>query len=125
MMTTEAVYKPPRAAPGLQAAGRKLWKAVVNSFELRPDELVTLEAACHMADELADMQAALVGASVLVTGSAGQETVNGLFRETRSHRLALGRLLAQLGLAEADSDAGLKRSNAGRRLARQRWSGGG
>jgi hypothetical protein len=123
-MTTEPVYKQPRAAPGLRGAGRKLWRAVTNSFELRPDELVTLEAAARMADELTDMQAALIGASVLVSGSAGQETVNALFRETRSHRLALGRLLAQLGLAEADSDAGLRKSSAGRRLARLRWSRG-
>jgi hypothetical protein len=96
----------------------------VRSFELRPDELTLLEAACRLADEVGLLEAGLVGAPALVPGSKGQERVNPLFPEVRSHRLALGRLLAQLGLAEADSDAGLKRSSAGRRLARQRWNRG-
>jgi hypothetical protein len=124
-MVNDDGYKPPRATPGLQAAGRRLWRAVVGSFELRADELVTLGAACHMADEIVALEDALADASVLITGSAGQETVNGLFREARSHRLGLARLLTQLGLAEADADAGMKRSSAGRRLARQRWNRGG
>lgn len=122
-MTTE-VYKPPRAVPGLRGPGRKLWRAVVNSFELRPDELVTLEAACRLADEVGVLERGLVRAPALVEGSKGQSRVNPLFPEVRSHRLALGRLLAQLGLAEADADAGLRRSTAGRRLARLRWNGG-
>jgi len=117
-------YRPPRCPPGLEPPGRRLWRAVTRGFELRPDELTLLEAACRLADEIAVLEAGLVGAPALVAGSAGQERVNPLYGEVRSHRLALGRLLAGLGLADADDDAGLKRSSAGRRLARQRWNRG-
>lgn len=125
-MTAKApvVARPPRAPGGLRSAAKRLWRTVLGGFELRPDELVVLEAACRLADETADLEAALAAAPAMISGSKGQLRVNPIFAEVRNHRLALGRLLAQLGLADAGADAGSTKSTAGRRLARQRWSGG-
>jgi len=123
-VTSDSEYQPPRAAPGLLRDGKRLWKAVVSAFELRPDELVLLEAACRLADEIAVLQLVLAEAPAMVEGSKGQERLHPAFAELRGHRLALSRLLAMLGLAEADPDAGLRRSTAGRKLALKRWNGG-
>jgi hypothetical protein len=110
---------PPR---GLKTAGRRLWREVRAAFELRADELRILEAACRLSDELAVLDKALRTAPALTQGSQGQDVMNPLFAAARQHRLALGRLLAQLGLDDADAEhAGQARSAAGRRLARQRW----
>jgi len=123
MSADEPAYRPPRAPNGLSTAGRRLWRAVLGGFELRPDECVLLEAACRLADETAALEAALKAAPATVPGSKGQQRPNPLYAEARAHRLALGRLLAQLGLADADDDAGARRSSAARRMALRRWSG--
>ncbi|MBI4498197.1 MAG: hypothetical protein HY689_09890 [Chloroflexi bacterium] len=118
-METSALPKPPT---GLKAAGRKLWQAITADFELRADELTLLEAACRLTDELAAMEKELRGAPVMVPGSRGQQRPNPLLAEARQHRLALGRLLAQLGIDDADAEQrGRARSNAGRTMARLRW----
>jgi hypothetical protein len=91
-------------------------------YQLRPDELRILEAACRTADNIVQLDAELKDADVLVEGSKGQDVVNPLFGEVRLQRLAFGRLLSHLGLDDADGVAGGQaRSAAGRRLAAQRW----
>lgn len=110
----------PRAPAGLQAAGKRLWRAIVEDFELTAAETLILEAAARMADEVATLEKELRTAPVITVGSKGQERPNALFGELRQGRLALGRLIAQLGLDE-NADGGTARSHAGRRLARQRW----
>lgn len=117
-------YAPPRCPGGLNTAGRRLWRAVTHAFELRADELELLAAAARLADEIVTLEEALSAGPAMVSGSKGQTKPNGLYSEVRAHRLALARLLAQLGLAAAEEDAGQKRSSAGRRLARQRWNRG-
>ena len=106
--------------PGLDIAGARLWKAIRSEWRLRPDEEVLLLGACHTADELERLEAALADAPLMVEGSQGQLRANPLIAEARQHRLALRQLLGALGIAEAESDPAT-RSDAGRRLARQRW----
>ncbi len=115
-----------KAPPGLAKSGRALWAAVCAGFELREDERQALVASCRTLDELARLEAELAGAPVMTAGSKGQERVNPLFTEVRSHRLALKAMLAAVGLTDADADrlAGAARSSAGRKLAAQRWSHG-
>lgn len=119
-MSDEAL---PRSPEHLQRAGRKLWKAVLTTFELRPDELLLLEAGCRLADQVATLEAELADAPVMVEGSKGQDRPHPLYAEIRAHRLAVARILAQLGLADAIDADGATRSSAGRRMARARWSG--
>lgn len=109
----------------LNAAGRGLWDDVQSGYVLRPDEERLLAAACRTLDEVARLERALRGAPAVVPGSTGQDRANPLYGEVRAHRLALKQLLVAVGLDEEDVSAGASRSHAGRRLARQRWSGRG
>ena len=120
ILPNDGGYRPPRPSAGLGQSGRALWRSVVDAFELRSDELVILESAARLRDEIIILEEALAEAPVTVIGSQGQERVNPLFAEARSHRLAVQRLLASLGLNDADADGSAK-STAGRRLARTRW----
>lgn len=92
----------PRTPTGLSATGRRLWSDIGGDFELRPDELRILEAACRTADDLARVDAALVGAPVLTTGSMGQDVVNPLFAMALAHRRQLAGLVKQLNLPDED-----------------------
>jgi len=113
----------PRGPAGLKASGRKLWRGVVATFDLRDDELILLSAACRLADEATALEAMMETTTALVFGSTGQVRPNPLYAEVRAHRLALGRLLAQLGLADAGETDATSRSAAGRRMAVARWAG--
>jgi hypothetical protein len=114
--------RPPRA---LEAAGRKLWRAVLGAYELRPDELIVLETACSCADLVAKLEAAMAGQPLVVKGSMGQEREHPLLSEQRQQRALLNRSLAQLRLPDVDGvDRGASaRSVAARRAAQSRWAG--
>lgn len=126
--------RPPRAPSGLGPAGRKVWAAHTKDFEspegiirrvYRPDELLRLEKGCRQDDENERLQAELASSPVLTEGSKGQTIVNSLFDAIRKGRLATQRLLMGLDPTDVeDVDAGLRKSMAGRRLARTRWNGG-
>jgi hypothetical protein len=117
----------PSAPSGLSDAGARLWLNVQARWQLRPDEETILREACRTVDELSRLEAAMDDTSPTVPGSRGQVRAHPLVRELREHRLALRQLLGGLGLSEADAAAGVAsegqlRSNAGRQLARKRWS---
>lgn len=101
-MTTKSTK--PRTPTGLEAAGKKLWTEVAGPFELRPDELRVLEAACRSADELARIEAALKGAPVVSLGSMGQEVAHPLLNQALAHRRVLAALIKQLALPEEDGN---------------------
>jgi hypothetical protein len=112
----------PNAPKGLGSVGRRLWRDVASVCEMRVDEEQTLGVACRMADDLARLEDALSTSEVWVKGSKGQEALNPLFAEVRQARLALARLLKDLGIAEVEDDS-LEKSSLGRRLAGVRWHG--
>lgn len=111
-----------RAPAGLGARGRAFWKAILETYELTPAETEVLAESCRLLDEIDRLQAAVADGGVVVPGSVGQPRVHPAVSELRSHRLALGRLLAQLDLPDADgatlpSPASLR----ARRAAQSRW----
>ena len=114
--------KPPQPPSGLALAGRRLWADIVAAFDLRADELVILGQAARMLDELDLMGAALAAQGPVVAGSTGQPRPNALLGECRQHRIALARLLAQIGV---DDDTVLDRHEHATRAARARWAGHG
>jgi hypothetical protein len=108
------------APSGLATKGKRLWKETVDKYDLRADELDTLEDICREADLIARLEADLEGASLLVRGSQGQEVVNPIVSEIRQHRATKKALWASLKLPDEGSEAG--GSNQQRAAAQSRWA---
>lgn len=114
------------AAPkGLKAAGAALWRKVVDLYELRPDEMVTLEKACRASDRIVAMEDEL-GDEITTEGSTGQVVVHPLIAEIRAHEAQVASLLAKLKLPDPGSGSvgGVEqpRSTQARAAAQSRWS---
>ncbi len=76
-----AVNPTERATPrGLRAPGRRLWRSVNEKFSLSEAEMVALEAACRLVDEIRRMEAELKDAPLLMAGSKGQTIPHPLLR---------------------------------------------
>jgi hypothetical protein len=88
----------PKPAPkGLKAPGRRLWRAVVGTYDLESHEELLLEQACHVADACADLQDAVDTGPLIADDRAAPALV-----ELRQQRLLLGRLLAALRVPGED-----------------------
>lgn len=115
----------PRAPRGLGSAGKRMWRGTFAErddgarLELRPDELVLLVEACRLADDVETLRGELVGASLTVPGSQGQDVVNPLRSELHRTSTRLESILKTLALPD---DEGRSVSQAGRSLAGARWS---
>jgi hypothetical protein len=70
------------------------------AFELSGTEIELLRECCRLLDEVEDLHSARASEGLSVPGSNGQPRVHPGLGELRQHRLALGRLLAQLQLPE-------------------------
>ncbi|MEV7983339.1 hypothetical protein [Streptomyces sp. NPDC086519] len=116
---------PPPAPEGLGERGLRLWTDTLADLEMDPDELLLLEEACRLADELDEMGVLLANSAMLSKGSRGQPVANPLIREIRGHRLALSRVLRQLGATRPgeDEQERLTPSQRGRKAALARHHG--
>lgn len=105
----------------LSDAGRALWLSVVEKYDLRADELRTLEDACAATDMLAEFQKAWVelGRPYMSKGSMGQEVEHPLIGSIDKQRKARQAFLRQLKLPE---DPALGASNQQREAAQSRWA---
>lgn len=114
----------PKKPANLNAAGSSLWSEISETYELRRDELHTLESACRAADRIALMRDELGKSPLMVKGSMGQDVVHPLVAELRAHESQVAGLLAKLKLPdEADSEAAAgERSSRARAAANARWS---
>lgn len=115
---------PPKVPLGLAARGRAFWRRTVASFVLSETEVELLGEVCKLLDECDSLHAVVAVDGVTVPGSSGQPRVHPALGELRQHRLAVGRLLAQLALP-GDEEGTLdspSRARA-RRAAAARWSG--
>ncbi|MFD5207314.1 hypothetical protein ACFWIP_17205 [Streptomyces anulatus] len=123
---TDDENSPQPPPDGLGERGLKLWQDVTADLEHDPDELLLLEEACCLADEIDTMTAALNAGELLSKGSRGQPVANPLIREIRGHRLALSRILRQLGATRPGEESGERSTSSerGRTAALTRWHGG-
>lgn len=119
----------PRAPDGIGRRGRRLWRSVVESFDLAEGELALLIEACRCLDDIEVLQKAVTDAPTTTTGSRGQEVVHPLRAELRSQRLLLARLVGQLSVPDPEDGGsqwdGLSASARARKAARVRWDGRG
>lgn len=117
--------KYPPVPSGLATGGRDLWNEIVRIGTLRPDRLRILGDACHEADLIDRLEAALHDAPLTVLGSMKQEVASPLVSELRQHRATLNTLLRSLTLAtvndESGADGAVKGREAAIALSRRRW----
>lgn len=122
--------KQPKPPPELGGEGGRLWRQIVadaagQGVELTAAELAFLRQAGKLADTIALMDAALVGAELVVPGYLNKGSViNPVVSELRMHRQLLAQTVARINLdvPEASGVTGrVGTSNRFRAAAMTRW----
>lgn len=85
--------------------GEAFKRAATAGYELSDSELQLLAEVGALMDEIDGLAAAVAADGITVSGSTGQPRVHPAVGELRQHRLALGRMLAQLSLPDEQGDA--------------------
>lgn len=111
----------PKAPETLATAGQALWTEVASKYALRPDELVTLEDYCAIADEIAELRAEHeeLGRPRMTKGSMGQLVEHPIPKRLTDLRMKRNTLAKQLKLP--DEPGGVK-PNQQRDAANSRWA---
>ena len=111
---------------GLGEHGAALWGSVLDDvptgWTLDRRELAILELAARQADDLALLEAVIERDGAMSVGSTKQAVVHPALLEARLARLAIGRLLGQLGLPDETGARGTAASDRARRAAQARWA---
>jgi hypothetical protein len=117
---TEALVTPVDLGP----RGLDFWRSTVDEFDLSATEAELLTEVCRLLDECEELRQAIGRDGVTVLGSTGQVRANPCLTELRQHRLAVGRLIAQLAIPDA-SDKVLRTPRQARahQGAQARWAG--
>jgi hypothetical protein len=105
----------PRAPEGLQAAGRKLWRAVHAENELEPHEAVGLLQACRLADACDDLAAVVAAEGRIAQDHLGNARVHPAAVELRQCQTALFRAIASLRIPFAKEDEARPQRRGGAR----------
>jgi hypothetical protein len=98
---------PPDPPVGSSAAGRRLWRSIVEEYELEEHELALLREMTRTVDQLESLAAVLRREGVMHDSPQGQRAHPALI-ESRQLRIALARLQAALRLP-AGEDGGSRR----------------
>jgi hypothetical protein len=122
-MATKAVKKDSFGTRGSKFKLKILGTKQTGGFDLSSSELELLDEVARLLDEIDELRAAIGRDGISVPGSTGQARVHPALGEVRQHRLALGRLLAQLSLPD-DENASLPSLTQvrGRKAAKTRWA---
>jgi hypothetical protein len=122
-MPQEGEMSKPTPPTALRAPGKALWKAIVSKYDLRPDELRTLEDACATTDMLHDLEAAWreKGRPFMSTGSMGQEVEHPLIGSIDKMRKTRQAFFRQLKLPDGAAGSSGE-SNQQRAAAQSRWA---
>lgn len=99
---SERIPPPPR---GAQAAGKRLWRAVLTDYELGEHELSLLRQAVRVADVCEELQGLVDRDGPMRDGRAHPALV-----ELRAQRILLARLVVALRVPMGDEDAVAGRS---------------
>ncbi len=99
---------PERAPVGTGLAGRRLWGAVVQEYELEEHELLLLREAARTADLLDELEKRIKAEGAVIESPQGEKAHPAVV-EARQQRIALARLLAALRLPAGEEEAGDRR----------------
>jgi hypothetical protein len=117
----------PKAPPGLQSRGRRLWRRIAALYDLDANDAELLTEACRVIDNCERLDAALRDQPLTTKGSRGQVVAHPLRADLRSERTLAAKLLAQLALPDDEEEnpvtdwSKLTSSQRARRAARARW----
>jgi phage terminase small subunit len=110
------------APKGLGGAGKRLWRQVVDEFELNPVEMTLLGQACPLVDQLERLNAQVVAEELVTTGSMGQPAANPLLDAIRKHTDTLNRLFVAMRVpTQGEAEGRAAASLLGQRAAQARW----
>ncbi len=93
---------------GTGLAGRRLWRAVVELYELEAHELLLLREAARTADLLDELEKRIKTEGAVIESPQG-EKAHPAAVEARQQRIALARLLGALRLPAGEEEAGDRR----------------
>lgn len=108
--------KPPQ---GLKSGGRRLWRRVLDDYELDEHEASVLLQACRIVDILDRLQAVIDSEPVVVVSPQGTKT-NPAVVEFRQQAVTLAKCMASLRIpmGEVESAGRLPQQRVGVRAAR-------
>jgi hypothetical protein len=108
-----------RTPRGLKTGGARLWKRVLDEFELGEHEEAVLLQACRIVDVLDRLQAVIDAEEVIVTSSQGPK-MNPAVVEFRQQAVVLAKCMASLRipLGEEESAGRQPQQRVGVRKAR-------
>jgi len=120
--TLEVIMAAPKAPASLGDAGKSLWLSIASKYELRADELATLEDACLITEMIVALESAWAedGRPMTTKGSMGQQVIHPLIGEIRAQRMSRNALWRQLKLP--DGESGEAEVNQHRDAAATKWS---
>ena len=106
--------KIPDVPPDLGPSGGRLWRSVVEPYDLNESETALLLSACRTADfiDLLDAQVLAEGVTATVQG---QVRAHPALVESRAQKIVLARLVAALRLPEEDAAGSRPRRKSGAR----------
>jgi phage terminase small subunit len=105
----------------LQAAGKALWRQVLDEFEPNAAEFALLFQLCLTVDELAAMKADLAEMGMVVMGSRNQPRLNPLIAAITAHRKLVDQLVVALGVPLPGETVGRRRSAQAKQAVDTRW----
>ncbi len=94
----------PKPPPGTRVAGRRLWSAIVDDYDLAEHELQILREAVRTVD-LIDALHKVAGEEGPLAESSQGVRVHPALVELRQQRITLARLLAALKIPSEDASA--------------------
>jgi hypothetical protein len=106
----------PRPPAGTKTAGKRLWTAILDAYDLDAAELVVLREMCRVTDRLDALDDAIRASGVVEGGRVSQ-----VLTEARQQQQTLTKLAGALRIP-ADQPAA-STSDAARAIAEARWSG--
>lgn len=102
--------KTPKTPPGLQAAGRAWWRAIMAEFDLHAAERLQLEVLCQTVDDRDRLRAELAHCELIVGGHSGQPRAYPLIDKIAMLDKVIDQYVVALGLPIAGESQGRRRS---------------
>lgn len=86
--------------------GRRLWRALIATYDFAPAELALLHELARSLDRIDEVRAIIERDGLIAAGSKGQPAAHPLLADERAHRVIAARIASQLDLPDATARPG-------------------